>query len=369
MKRNSKGEFHFPKDGVGLTYAAGERIGDGVKIKVLFVGPTGRSLTLNGLPMTEIGHCEYKAEYVINDKKTTLTVVDTQSGEENSIDVFFFKKAYKKYRFTLDDNIWCFQNLTENKDKYESMFEDPYLGLLKSIHDKYGSKFHLNIYYETPRHGGFNLSQMTDKFKEEFKANSDWLRLSFHANADKPNRPYICASYEQAYFEMERVNKEILRFAGEEAFAKTAMSIHWGDCSVETAKAFRDLGIRALIDEFNQNTDNNTDLRLYCDAEQCALLKKYGILYDKELDLFLYRYNSGIQRRDPETFADHFENQIKAMPLFDVKNICLHEQYFYPEFKWHQNNYYEKFDTAARWCSDHGYEPMFMDEMFEFNTH
>ena len=91
-------------------------------------------------------------------------------------------------------HIWCFQNLTENKDKYESMFEDPYLGLLKSIHDKHGSKFHLNIYYETPRHGGFNLSQMTDKYKDEFKANSDWLRLSFHANADKPNRPYICAS-------------------------------------------------------------------------------------------------------------------------------------------------------------------------------
>ncbi len=369
MKRTSEGGFHFPKDGIGLTYACGESVGDGIKITVLYVAPTGKKLTLNGIPLPETDHCMYKVDYVLTDKKTTLTVVDTVCGKENSIDVYFFKKAYKKYRFTLDDNIWFLQNLNENKDVYKSMFEDTYLALLKSIHDKHGSKFHLNLYYETPRHGGFNLSQMTDRYKNEFKANSDWLRLSFHANADKPNRPYICATYEQAHFEMERVNKEILRFAGEEAFAKTTMSIHWGDCSVETAKAFRDLGIRALIDEFNQNTDGNTDLRLYCDAEQCALLKKYGIIYDKELDLFIYKYNSGIQRRNPDAFAALFENQIKAMPLFDVKNICLHEQYFYPEFKWYQNNYYEKFDTAATWCKENGYEPIFMDEMFEFNTH
>lgn len=369
MKRSYKGEFHFPKDGVGLTYAAGERVGDGVKINVVYVAPTERQLTLNGIPMTETKHCQYVLEYVIEDFKTTLTVKDAENGNENSIDVYFFKKAYKKYRFTLDDNIWCFQNINENKDVFKSIFEDPYLGLLKAIHDKHGSKFHLNCYYETPRHDGFNLSQMTDKFKDEFKANSDWLRLSFHANADKPDRPYICASYEQAYFEMERVNKEIIRFAGEEAFAKTIMSVHWGDCTVETAKAFRDLGIRALIDEFNQNTDGNTDLRLYCDAEQCALLKKYGILYDKELDLFLYKYNSGIQRKAPEDIPALLDSQIKSMPLFEVKNVCLHEQYFYPEFKWYMNNYYEKFDTTATWCKEHGYEPMFMDEMFGFNTH
>ena len=61
---------------------------------------------------------------------------------------------------------------------------------------------------------------MTDKYKDEWKANSDWLRLSFHANANAPNRPYAHVSYEQMYFEAERVHKEILRFAGEEAFAQ-----------------------------------------------------------------------------------------------------------------------------------------------------
>lgn len=369
MKRTANGGFHFPVDGVMLTETSGERIGDTLKIQVIFNGPTGRSLSLNGIPLIETGHCVYKCEYTLDSYKNTLTVTDADSDSVWSIDVFFLKKGYKKYRFTLDDNIWFLQNLTENKDVFKSMFEDPYLALLKSIHDKHGSKFHLNCYYETPRHGGFNLTQMTDKYKDEWKANSDWLRLSFHANADKPDRPYLCATYEQAYFEMERVHREIIRFAGEEAFSKTIMSVHWGDCSIEAAKAFRNLGIRALIDQFSEHTDNNTDLRLYCDSEQCSILRKYGFLYDKELDMFLYMYNSGIQRKQPEEIPALMERQVKQIPLFDVKNVCLHEQYFYPEFKWHQNNYYEKLDTTAQWCRDNGYEPMFMDELFEFNSH
>ncbi|MBR5315030.1 MAG: hypothetical protein IKU45_06435 [Clostridia bacterium] len=363
------GEFHFPKDGAMLTYAAGERVGDDLKIIVRFSASHGRNLELNGVPMTNYDHCLYKSEFILNEYKNTIDIVDTASGEKWSIDVYLLRKGYKKYRFSLDDNIWFLQNLNENKDVYKSMFEDPYLALLKAIHDKHGSTFHVNIYYETPRHGGFNLSQMTDKYKDEWKANSDWLRLSFHANADKPNRPYICSTYEQAYFEMDRVNKEILRFAGEEAFAKTVTTIHWGETSVEAAKAFRDLGVKAFVASYNYNRDGIMDLRMYCNAEQCALLQKYGYYYDKEMDIYLFRYNGGIQRAKPEWIPQYFDAQVRECPRYEFKDICLHEAYFYPEYQDHIPDYYEKLDAAATWCDEHGYEPIFMDELFEFNTH
>ncbi len=371
MKRHATtGEFHFPRDGVMLTYTAGERVeNDNLKIKVIFLASDNRKLTLNGQPMENSTHGIYRAFITLENFKTNLKIVDTESNEEWTADVFFLRKGYKKYRFSLDDNIWFLQNLNENKDVYKSMFEDPYLALLKSIHDKYGSKFHINIYYETPRHGGFNLSQMTDKYKDEWKANSDWMRLSFHANADLPNRPYINATYEQAHFEMERINKEIIRFAGEEAFSKTIATVHFGDCTVEGAQAFRDLGVKAFVSSYAWNRDNVCDIRMYCDAEQCAILNKYGFYYDKELDIYHFSYNGGIQRTAPERIPAQFDRQLQDKPYYEFKDICLHEQYFYPEFKNHMPDYYEKLDAAATWCSEHGYEPIFMDELFEFNTH
>ncbi len=370
MKRTATGgEFHFPRDGVMLTETSGERIGDTLKIRAAFITSQGRKLEINGIPMDNVNNGLYKAYVTLENFKNTLKVVDTETGEEWTCDVFFLKNGYKKYRFSLDDNIWFLQNLTENKDKYESMFEDPYLAMLKAIHDKHGSKFHVNVYYETDRHGGFNLTQMTDKYKNEWKANSDWLRLSFHANADKPDRPYICATYEQAYFEMERVHKEILRFAGEEAFAKTVTTIHWADSTVEAMKAFRDLGVKAFIASYNWNTDSICDVRSYCDAEQCALLQKYGYLYDKELDIYLFRYCGGIQRANPAGISDYQDRISAANPYYQFRDFCLHEQYFYPEFRDHIPDYYEKLDAAATWCENNGFEPIFMDELFEFNSH
>ncbi len=370
MQRTAaSGEFQFPRDGVMLTEASGERIGDTLKITVTFHASDHRNLTLNGQPLPRVNHCFYRTDCVLEHFKNTLTVQDTESGEVWSIDVYFLKKGYKKYRFSLDDNIWFLQNLNENKDRYTSMFEDPYLAMIKGIHERYGSKFHINIFYETPRHGGFNLSQMTDKYKEEFKANSHWMRLSFHANADLPDRPYMFATYEQAYFEMERVHKEILRFAGEEAFAKTVTTVHWGDCSKEAAQAFRDLGVKAFVSTYDWDTDRSVDIRMYCNAEQCALISKYGYYYDKEMDIYHFRYRGGIQRGDVKNFPAQFDKQRESMPRYEFRDFCLHEQYFHPEYPHYQDNYLEKLTCAAEWCEKNGFESIFMDKLFEFDTH
>ena len=58
----------------------------------------------------------------------------------------------KKYRFSLDDNIWVFRDIARNN--YSSIFENDYLALLKSIHEEFGTKIQLNVYYETE---GFTL--------------------------------------------------------------------------------------------------------------------------------------------------------------------------------------------------------------------
>ena len=369
MKERHFGDMHFiyPDDGVMLTPATGERTESGIRITARLDTASGKKITLNGIPMKDEGYGVYSCPLEISSYKTELLAKDEESGRECKIDVYYLKNAYKKYRFSLDDNIWFLQNLTLHKDEYTSMFEDPYLALLKKIHDLHGSKFHVNIYYETPRKGGFNLSQMTDKYKDEWKANSDWLRLSFHANADAPARPYAHTDYDQAYFECERVHLEVLRFAGKESLANYVTTVHCGDCTLESARAFRDLGYRAFLSSYKK-TESGVDIRMYLDSEKCEILQKFGFWYDKEEDIIHFKYNGGIQHITPEQISPRLDKQEIDTPDYLFKEICLHEQYFYEEFFLHQPNYFEKLDTSAKWCKAHGYEPTFMDEIFEFDT-
>lgn len=365
MKRLvNSGIFHFPKDGAVLTENYGKRVGDTLKIKVVFHVTNNRKLFINGIQMENYDNGLYRAYVVLDSFKNTLEIVDRDTNEKWSIDVYFAKNGTKKYRFCLDDNIFFLQNINNNKDVYKSIFEDPYLATLKKINEKHGSKFQVNIYYETPDNNGFNLSQMTDKYLNEWNANSDWLRLSFHAYADKPNRPYACASYEQAYREMKAVNDEIKRFAGK-AFSANVTNLHFCETTIEATKAFRNLGVRVLAGSFKWGSSDNIELRLHFDAEQCANVRKYGFYYDKETDIFVSRFNGFIQKNNVENFYNIFDQQVKDYPEYEFKDFVLHEQYFYPTHKKHQPNYYEKMDVAATWCDEHGYTPAFMDEIFE----
>ncbi len=369
LRRADSVDFIFPLDGVMLTDTAGQKTDEGLIIKISVDAPSGRHYCINGKPMTESMHELYTCDYTLKDYKTTLVLTSDAEEKAREIDVYYLRKAYYRYRFSLDDNIRFLRDLDANKGVYRSMFENPYLKLLKTMHDKHGTKYHINVYWETPDDGGFCIKDMTDKFKSEFIANSDWIRMSFHANAHLPQRPYGHATYEQVYREAARINEQIVRFAGEETFSKTVVTVHWGDISVEGAKALRDLGYKAFVSSYKWNTANGVDIRSYCDDRQVNILQKYGFWYDRELDIYHFRYNGGIQNVQPENFPALFAKQEKDAPLYRFKDICLHEQQFYPDFPKYQPNYYEKMDAATSWCDEHGYKPILMDELFEFNTH
>ena len=136
--------FKFPVHSVILSDSAGEKTDKGLKINCILNADTSRNITVNGTPC-EIGGNMHIAPVYLNDFKNVITATDVDTGYTTHITVYYLKNAHKKYRFSLDDNIWCFQNIAKNQDVYKSIFEDPYLKLLKTMHDKYGTKFHLNI--------------------------------------------------------------------------------------------------------------------------------------------------------------------------------------------------------------------------------
>ena len=152
------------------------------------------------------------------------------------------KKAY----FFIDDTIWAFRDIARQKPA--SIFDQPFLALMKEAHDKYGMKVQLNLFYQTDffyGHDEFSLAEMPDSYKAEWEANSDWLKLAFHARHEFPDYPYVNATYEDVKYDFDRIKKEVIRFAGEKSFA-LGVCTHWLPMSKDGCKALADSGIKIM---------------------------------------------------------------------------------------------------------------------------
>ena len=89
--------------------------------------------------------------------------------------------------------------------------------------------------------------------------------------------------------------------------------------------------------------------------------------YDFDCSSFLGMSHCGSVTADGTGSVELTDDEVAALVALmkekdssDVEEIGLKEAL--PEI-------YEKLDAAATWCDEHGYEPIFMDELFEFNTH
>ena len=60
----------------------------------------------------------------------------------------------KKAFFFIDDVIWVFRDLTRQKP--EKLFDNPFMNMLKTAHDKYGLKVQLNLFYITDSFYGYD---------------------------------------------------------------------------------------------------------------------------------------------------------------------------------------------------------------------
>ena len=152
------------------------------------------------------------------------------------------KTAY----FFVDDVIWCMRDIAREKPK--SIFDNAFLAMMKKAHDLYGLTVQLNLFYRTDFFYGndeFTLAQMPDTYKSEWEANSDWLKLAFHAKQEFPDYPYVNATYEDVKANYEAIINEVIRFAGEKSVARAVIP-HWLPISKAGCQALYDCGVRII---------------------------------------------------------------------------------------------------------------------------
>lgn len=255
--------------------------------------------------------------------------------------------SFPRYSFLIDDNMYWLEELCRNRPR--SLFEQFYLGGLKRLHIRYGTRFLLNVFYRN-KDGSFDLGMFPECYREEFTDNADWLRIAFHAESELPTRPYAEGKPDSLVNAYEAVRKEVWRFAGEKVFSPPQI-IHFYQVTPEGRCYLARQGMQALSvssGEFEQLSARiGRTVNAFQESEIIPILRM-------PLEFFCNNLSCGeIQARLAGLIAD---------PVKDYINIGTHEQYFYPFYSNYISDHFRRLETALRILTEAGYQPVWANE-------
>jgi hypothetical protein len=352
-----------PWHGDVLNLHDGHETADSLTVTVTGLAPAGSSVSVNGSPTGVRDGC-FSAPATIRQHRNDITAVCRVAGAEHteSITILWDKASSPRYRFSVDDNIEFLKDLGTRPDDYPSLFDHWYLGFWRNMHQEYGARIHINIYYQTVG-GDFTLAQVPAKWKDEWQANAGWLHLSFHALQDQPERPYENASYHQIARDFDLVMREIRRFAGE-AVTSSATTVHWAAATKEACRALYDRGIRVLIGIFRREFEGKCPTGYYLSDDLKDHANERDAWYDPETDLLFVTEDATVNNLRVEEVVPWLERQAANPHTGELLELLIHEQYFREELSHFQPDIEQKVIRCLRWVTDHGYQPAFWGDGF-----
>ncbi len=348
-----------PFDGAVLNRRHGEAVDGGLKIRVSGTASTAQLVTINGLPAPREND-RFLAGVVLRDKLTeNVALVDSSTGRRDArAKVRWDKHSMPRYRFSIDDNSFFLRDIAQKG--YRSLFDCWYLKMLKDLHAKYGVKFTVNIYYTTG--DDFSLPQFSDRYRGEWKDNAHWLKLAFHAYADKPDRPYQDAPPEKLIADLDQVAQQILRFAGPETYAPPTV-IHWGMTRQSALKPLASRGVRALSGYFRK-VSGVYDVNYRFNDTISEYLSRHDAWMDFSTGIVFSRVDIVCNNVPVDRIAAELDPQIKDPNTAEIMDLFTHEQYFWPFYHNYIPDHPKRLDVTLRWVTEHGFKPVFFHEGF-----
>ena len=357
--------FVSPRDGDMLSDISGTLRDGKLELEALVEAPEDAVVTVNGVEGRWCGGC-YRVPITLEGYQNTLTAVCGDLRE--TAVVYWLPNAAGKYALSVDDNIWFLADLTKNQDVYTSIFDNLYLHVYKLAHEKYGTKVRLNLFYEMDNqcgidlYGKFDLSMMTEKFKDEFRANAHWLRFAFHSRSEFPDNPYVNATGEQIGRDFDDITREIIRFAGEECLELNTTN-HWGSGTREAVKAMRQRGVEVLMGYLKLDDNYEPSVSYYLDQDQVMHAQEYGFWKDHETDMIFGQISVVLNEQPTEPNLILLNNAKVEQQKKGYVEFMIHEQYFYPTYVNHKPDFTERILSACQWATENGYKPAFITEI------
>ena len=248
----------------------------------------------------------------------------------------------------MDDNIRFLKEITEKH--YRSIFDHSYLAMYQRLHKEFDLKVQLNLFY---RMENFDLSQMSEAYYEEWRENSDWLKLSFHSELENV-KPYESSGYDEVYADCKRVNEHIKRFASTESLASTT-TVHYCLLTSGGLKALEDIGVVGLLGLFGTNENPRTSYGI--EEGDAARIRagetlKIGEISFASIDIVLNSFG-----------AEKIIEQMERMSNRDCIRVMIHEQYFYEDYFNYQPEFEKKLQSTFSFLSSKGYQSSFYENL------
>ncbi len=352
-------QIEEPFHGAVLNRHHGKEVDGGLKIQARGEAPLRDLVVINGAQAKREG-THFSADVTLRERETDIIAVsEGVSGRlEHRIRVVWDKHSFPRYRFSIDDNSFFLRDIAQKN--YDSLFDCFYLKTLKELHDKYGARFVLNIYYTTE--DGFILPQFPERYKGEWRDNADWMKLAFHAHANMPDRPYQYASANQLIADLNQVAEQIHRFAGEEVYSPPTV-IHWGMVQPSALKPLYEHGVRVLSGYFARRP-TGWDVNYLFDDQRSEYLSRHDALMDFESGIVFSRVDIVCNSTPLEQVVPTLDRLDDEPNHAEIMDLFTHEQYFWPFYSHYLPDHAKRLDAAIRWVTERGYKPVFFHEGF-----
>ncbi len=369
--------IHEPFHGAVLNHRHGRSVKGGLEIPVWGTAPVDEPVTINGAYARRAGE-RFTASVTLRASETDIVAVaDSVTGRsEHRVRVVWDRHSKPRYRFGIDDNSFFLRDVAANR--YKSLFQCPYLDGLRKLHRKYKTKFVLNVFYATPEHD-FDLSQFPATYKAEWADNANWLKLAFHAYSEFPDRPYQNCAPKKLAQDLELVAGEIHRFAGKKTYSPPTI-IHWGMVHPAAWPVLTERGVKILSGSFHPNTGSfyttegesfpveesgtpfGYDVSYSLDNARSEYLNRHDALKDFASGIVFSKIDIVCNNVALDQVVPVLEPLIHEPNTAEIMDLFTHEQYFWPFYHNYRPDHFQRLDAALRFCTEHGYEPVFFHE-------
>jgi len=349
-----------PMDGAVMHARLGREVSGGLEIDVRGRAPQDAGVRVQGRPAERNG-VHFQGTAVLQQRETEI-VVSAGAGadrQETRIRVVWDRQSRKRYRVVIDDNSFFLRDITQKR--YGSLFDCFYLKMLKDLHERFGARFTLNIYYTTG--DDWNLSQFPDRYRAQWQENADWLRLAFHAYANDPPRPYQDAPVEKLLADLKQVNEQIRRFAGPHTFSPVVV-VHWGMTRPEAWQPLHEHGSPVLGGYFRKSADGRWDVNYRMDALRSEWLSRHDVLKDFDSGMMFSKVDMVVNSTPLDQVVPTLASVVGDPRQGEIVDLLTHEQYFWPFYERYLPDHAKRMERAIGFLTERGYECVFLQDGF-----
>ena len=240
----------------------------------------------------------------------------------NEIEAATVDTRVKYSHFSIDDFYLAFEDLTNNTPA--SIFDNTMFAWLKTFHETTGCTISCYCFYQNAASNPtFTLDMVPTTWRNEFKANSSWLKFGFHALYQGIN--YASATAEKATEDYSKAIAALINITGSADCIDRMPRLHNFAGSLEACKAMRDAqcGCCGFLAAINAS-DGGVRQSYYLAEEPNVYINKHDYYYDATTQLHFVRtqeggnlyntgsYNTDIKYANVNKFVEFFthENQL-----------------------------------------------------------